>query len=78
MGAKTIMNRLKTRFVRNVEAQEDQEWDVPTEVYIPEKFPLETINTELVSQETIMVCLHCGFRNYLKNMKCIKCDYLIP
>ena len=69
------LERLKARFVRNMV---DQDWDVPTEIYIPEKFPLDTINTELVSQDTIMVCLTCGFRNRLKNHKCVKCDYLLP
>lgn len=34
-----------------------------------------TINTELVNRETLMVCPECGMKNYLKNMKCIRCDY---
>ena len=68
------LERLKARFVRNMV---DQDWDVPTEIYIHKSENTE-INTELVSQDTIMVCLTCGFRNRLKNHKCVKCDYLLP
>ena len=68
------LERLKARFGQNMV---DQDWDVPTEIYTPKSENTE-INTELVSQDTIMVCLTCGFRNRLKNHKCVKCDYLLP
>ena len=69
-----VIDRLKSRFTRNLS---DQDWDIPTEID-PPKSENTTINTALVSQETVMVCLTCGFRNHLKNNKCIKCDYLLP
>jgi len=77
MGAETVLERIKTRFVRNLKERESEmiDWDVPTEVYTPE---LETINTELVTKDTVLICSTCGTHNYLKNHKCIKCDYLLP
>ena len=74
MGAETVLERIKTRFVRNLKERE-LDWDVPTEIYTPE---LETINTELVTKDTVLICLTCGTHNHLKNHKCIKCDYLLP
>ena len=70
----SVIDRLKTRFVRNLKERE-LDWDVPTETYTPE---LETINTELVSKDTVLICLTCNTHNHLKNHKCIKCDYLLP
>ena len=74
MSANTILERIKTRFVRNIKERE-LDWDVPTEVYTPH---LETINTELVTKDTVLICLTCNTHNHLKNAKCIKCDYLLP
>ena len=74
MSANTILERIKTRFVRNIKERE-LDWDVPTEIYTPE---LETINTELVTKDTVLICLTCNTHNHLKNAKCIKCDYLLP
>ena len=77
MGGKTIMKRLLSRAEKNTQQDESVEWEAPTEIYEPPK-GLETINTELVSKDTILVCLTCGFRNRLKNARCVKCDYQIP
>ena len=77
MPAETIIHRLVTRANKNLQQDESVEWEAPTEIYEPPK-GLETINTELVSKDTIMVCLTCGFRNRLKNARCVKCDYQIP
>lgn len=35
------------------------------------------INTELVTKNTVMVCPQCNGKNYIKNNKCIRCDYNI-
>jgi ribosomal protein L40E len=74
MGSETILERIKARFVRNLKERE-LDWDVPTEIYTPE---LETINTELVTKDTVLICLTCNTHNHLKNNKCVKCDYLLP
>ena len=74
MGSETILERIKARFVRNLKERE-LDWDVPTEIYTPE---LETINTELVTKDTVLICSTCNTHNHLKNNKCVKCDYLLP
>lgn len=72
----SVIDRLKTRFVRNLKEREEDmiDWEVPTEIYTPH---LETINTELVTKDTVLICLTCGTHNHLKNNKCIRCDYRV-
>jgi ribosomal protein L40E len=74
MSANTVLERIKARFMRNLKERE-LDWDVPTEIYTPE---LETINTELVTKDTVLICSTCNTHNHLKNNKCVKCDYLLP
>ena len=73
MGAPTIMSRIKTRFSKNLEAQEMQDWDVPTEIYTPRQ-DLETLKTELVTKSIVNQCPKCGIQSNLKDGSCIKCD----
>ena len=70
MGAKTIMERIKTRFMKNLDVQD---WDVPTEIHHVSD-ELKTINTELVSAHTISICSKCGIHSHLNDNSCIKCD----
>lgn len=42
-----------------------------TEIYEPK---LKTINTELITDHTVLVCPKCGGRNRLKDKSCVKCD----
>jgi ribosomal protein L40E len=71
----SVIDRLKTRFVRNLKEREEDiiDWEVPTEIYEPTE-----INTALVTPHTVLICLTCNTHNHLKNHKCIKCDYLLP
>jgi hypothetical protein len=73
MGGKTIMARLVGRAKEKLKARQEEthDWDVPTEIYTPE---LETINTDLVTKSTVMVCPKCETRNHLTDGSCIRCD----
>jgi len=73
MGYKTTTMSLNDGSRKNV-IDQGQDWEVPTEVHIQDKFSLETINTEMVSKETVSMCAKCGFHNHLKDNSCIRCD----
>jgi hypothetical protein len=52
-------------------------WDFPDETVRlePHRPELPTITTGQVSNQTIFECPTCSAHNYLKNGKCIRCDY---
>lgn len=52
-----------------------EDWEVETEVYEPKPYEGTTINTEIIAKETVYLCPTCKGHNYLKNNKCIRCDY---
>ena len=39
-----------------------------------DEFEPDTIETVLVSAETVFICPKCGMRNHLKDGSCIRCD----
>jgi len=49
-----------------------EDWELETETYVEPE--LKTLNTELVSRDTVLVCHKCGIHNHLMDGTCIKCD----
>ena len=74
MGSKTILKRLKDRALGKIKEQNFDDYEIEDTV-IEKVERLETINTEIVSKDTVFSCSKCGMRNRLNNGKCIRCDY---
>ena len=52
-----------------------ENWDIPEETQVYRKPDLPTITTGQVNPNTISICSTCGAHSYLKNGKCVRCDY---
>ena len=52
-----------------------EDWDPGEETFVGSQRDLESINTNMIADDTVFICPNCKVHSRLKNGKCIKCHY---